>query len=55
MITAYPAHDSTLEPAPITGLGERLPRGRSILVIAGMSAICWAVLASSVSALWSAI
>jgi hypothetical protein len=55
MITADPVHDSTLEAVPITGLGERLPRGRSILVIAGMSAICWAVLASSVFALRSVI
>jgi hypothetical protein len=55
MITAYPADDGTLEPSSITGPGERLPRGSSILVIAGMSAISWAVLASTVLAIWSVL
>jgi hypothetical protein len=37
--------------APLTETEDRLPPGQSIAVIAGLSALCWAVLISIVMAL----
>jgi hypothetical protein len=39
----------------VTEQGERLPRGTSILVIGGMSALSWVMLFSIVMALCSSI
>jgi hypothetical protein len=54
MFSFHPASDKAAELEP-AGIQERLPLGSSAIVIAGLSALSWAILIASVMALRAAL
>jgi hypothetical protein len=54
MFSFHPASDKRAE-LGAAGIQERLPLGSSVIVIAGLSALSWAILIASVMALRAAL
>lgn len=55
MSSFHGADDGRASPRLVRDKGRRLPVGQAVLVIAGLSALCWAILIAIVMVAWSAL